>query len=192
MSIESVLRFSFSTPSDRVSKVLRELHLFASEQSFRGVSPVTHCSGKGCMAGEKDPLAAMKDQARGLALANGRLLTFLPLSFSAFGCQLPNKRLFFVGFAKYPDFLTLKSGQTLSTPWVDQSLWHGTVDTLDNRFIETIDDCRESHRLVCNLLKFAHELKVLKIVEDPTGCFDSFCGALNGCCEEELLEWQCS
>lgn len=184
MNNEHLIRFSLSVPIDSMDRTLRRLYLFAQEQNFRHISPILSFSGEECQIREKDPCASMKLEAQGLALANGRLLTFLPDRFSAFGCQLPNKRLLFIGFAVYPSEIKVSSGTTFSTPWLGQAVWHSTAATMDSRFSDGANDCRESHRVACSLMCHAHHLQVLKIIEDGNG----FHPKPDVNCCEELME----
>tara|TARA_B100001778_G_scaffold334952_2_gene349543 strand:- start:43356 stop:43922 length:567 start_codon:yes stop_codon:yes gene_type:complete len=185
MSNDNILRFSLCVPLGRQTSVLHQLHLFAREQMFRGVSKILTFEGKDCQVGPKDPMAALKRQAQGIALANGRLLSFLPERFSGFGCQLPNKRLMFVGFAQYPTVVTAPGGQDFVTPWDGLAFWHSTVVTLDPRFTDRPDDCSESHRMACDLLRQADSMDALRVVEDSTGYYHRP-GQVEVGCEEPL------
>lgn len=172
---QPVLRFSLACgENEGWDRILRELHLYAREQHFRHVSPIIEVSGDDCkVRSNDDPLAALKLEARGIAMANNRLLTFDPVEFKAFVGQLPNKRLMIVGFAQYPETVQSESGYNHTTPWHGKRIWHGTVSTKDARFISKPDDCRESHRVATNLLRFADEHEVVRIVEDMTGFFST-------------------
>ena len=167
---QPVLRFSLSVNPELSDRVLRELHLFAREQNFRHVSPIIELDGAECEATvEGDPLEFLKLEARGIALANGRLLTFPPECFRAFVAQLPNKRLMAIGFARYPEVVRAGSGKDFITPWRGKEIWHGTVSTKDARFVDGPGDCRESHRVATDLLKQAATMNVVSLVEDMTG-----------------------
>lgn len=169
MKNERLLRFSLCYPLSGHAKVLLQLHLFAREKMFRGVTRMHVFEGEECRIGLNDPMAAIKVQAQGIALVNGRLLSFLPEWFSGFGCQLPNKRMMFIGFAKYPDVIITESGQQFLTSYKDQVFWHSNASTLDHTFSDYPEDCLDSHRLACNLLRYANEFKALRVVEDITG-----------------------
>lgn len=173
MTNEKVLRFSLCVYRERQEEVLRELHFFAREQHFRHVSRILSFTGSHCKILPVDTHAAVKQQSLGLALANGRLLSFLPEHFSAFSCQLPNKRLMFFGFANYPQVVQVADGQQYITPWDGKGIWHSHAYTLDTKFSDKPDDHLESHRIACSMLRFAQDLKVLEAVEDSTGCFSN-------------------
>ena len=164
------IRFSLAVEEGaNWQKILYELHLYAREQNFRHISPIIELAGEECrVVCDHDPLAALKLEARGIAIANNRLLTFDPVAFSAFVCQLPNKRLMTFGFAHYPEVIQSESGHNHVTPWHNKRVWHGTISTKDSRFIVHPDDCKESHRVAVNLLHHADEYGVIRIVEDMT------------------------
>lgn len=171
MSNKDVLRFSLCVYREKQDAILRELHFFAREQMFRGVSSIMSFSGDDCKILPGDDMAIMKHHSQGLALANGRLLSFLPESFSAFACQLPNKRLMFLGFANYPQIIQSPGGKQFITPWEGKGIWYSNVFTSDSRFIDKKEDNYESHRIACNILRYAKDLNVLESVEDSTGYF---------------------
>ena len=153
---------------------------------FRGVTRLQGFDGEECRIGLNDPMAAIKEQAQGIALANGRLLSFLPERFSGFGCQLPNKRMMFIGFSKYPDVIVTESGQQFLTSYKDQVFWHSSTSTLDYRFSDYPEDCLDSHRVACNLLRYANEFRVLRVVEDITGFIQN--SDITGIGHEDELE----
>lgn len=173
MTPPTCLRYALSGERHLSHSLLNRLRLFGVEQSYLHLSPMMHFEGDECIIGDNDPNEIVKLQSQGLVLLpTKKVLTIRPERFSAFVGQLPNKRLAIFGMAEYPEVITAPSGQTFVTNFGDRSCWYGTISTLQCKPEDASEEDRESHRLVCDTLKHARHMGILKIVEDPFGCFN--------------------
>lgn len=161
--------FQMSCKSDETDRRIKTLYQLAQESHFESLSSVFVLNGDDCSICSDDPLEEMKIRARASLRIGNDIVSIHPDRIVGFVAQMPNRENFCVGFCLYPKTIVI-DGHQISTGLGDRAYWSNFVQTVvfDHSRDENIDECVQSHRCVCRVLKQAEFDGILGVVVDPT------------------------
>jgi hypothetical protein len=141
----------------------------SAKDLFAQVSKVFRIYNHNCIpAGHLDPLLEPKLLAQEFVVHESKLLRLTPISIVGFGFLMPNERMGYLAFSKYPTVLECCNKMipvSIKDCWSYTGLLETFVKNCDNY---SYAKCVESHILACKLLSKANKLEALLSVKDPT------------------------
>ena len=148
------------------------LHGQSLSCGFRHVGDLHYFETDDCIVHNGDRYSHLKIRARGTAFIGKYVVSYIPRSFRGFEAELPNGNIMYIGLSEYDPFIELPDGSVWKTGLSHTTQWQTFVKTFNINQKDPLD-CVRSHKVVCELLARAGELKMLSSVFDSTGYWNS-------------------